>query len=201
MQKILVWDWPVRLGHWLQAGGFILAWLTAESETFRLVHVVAGSIVLGVASFRLVWGLVGSRHARFADFVRGPRQVWRYLSSLFAMQPEHHTGHNPAGGWAILLLLNLAILTGMAGWLLYNELGGDWLEDLHEGLASALLAVVVVHLAGVLVGSLVHGENLVLAMLTGRKQGEPAEALGSARPLAAVLLVAWVSLAGWVLAS
>jgi cytochrome b len=72
MQKILVWDWPVRLGHWLMVGGFTLAWLTGDSETFRLVHVIAGATVLGVATFRLPWGFIGSRYARFVDFVRGP---------------------------------------------------------------------------------------------------------------------------------
>lgn len=75
MQKILVWDWPVRLGHWLMAIGFGVAWLTADSESFRLVHVVAGATVAGVASFRLAWGLVGSRYARFGDFLRGPGAV------------------------------------------------------------------------------------------------------------------------------
>lgn len=76
MQKILVWDLPVRLGHWLMVSGFTLAWLTGDSETFRLVHVIAGATVLGVASFRLPWGLIGSRYARFVDFVRGPAAEW-----------------------------------------------------------------------------------------------------------------------------
>ena len=107
MNKILVWDWPVRLGHWLMVGGFTLAWLTGDSETFRLLHVIAGATVLGVATFRLPWGLIGSRYARFVDFVRGPAAVKNYLTSLLRLQPTHHVGHNPAGGWAIVLLLGL----------------------------------------------------------------------------------------------
>jgi len=201
MQKILVWDWPVRLGHWLMVGGFTLAWLTGDSETFRLVHVIAGATVLGVATFRLPWGFIGSRYARFVDFVRGPAAVKDYVLSLLRLQPAHHVGHNPAGGWAIALLLGLGILTSLAGWAIYNDIGGHWLEELHEGLAATMLTIVIVHVAGVISGSLLHGENLVRAMVNGHKSGTPDAAIRSARPLAAVLLLAWVAVAGWWIAS
>lgn len=201
MPKILVWDWPVRLGHWLMVGGFIVAWLTGDSESFRLVHVIAGATVLAVALFRLPWGFIGSRYARFVDFVRGPTAVKDYLASLLRLQPAHHAGHNPAGGWAIVLLLGLGILTGFSGWAMYNDIGGDLLEELHEGLATAMLTVVFVHLAGVISGSLLHEENLVRAMLNGRKRGTADDAIPSARPFAAVLLLAWVITAGWLIAN
>lgn len=201
MNKILVWDWPVRIGHWLMAGAFCLAWLTAESETFRLVHVFAGSAVLGVATFRLPWGLIGSRYARFKDFVRGPTAVKDYVGGLLRLKPAHHVGHNPAGGWAIVLLLTLGIVTSLIGWAVYNDVGGEWLGELHEGLAGAMLGLVVVHLLGVFSSSLLHGENLARAMLTGRKQGSENEAIPSARPFAAVLLLIWVAAAGWLVAS
>ena len=201
MNKILVWDWPVRLGHWLMVGGFTLAWLTGDSETFRLVHVIAGATVLGVATFRLPWGLIGSRYARFVDFVRGPAAVKNYLTSLLRLQPTHHVGHNPAGGWAIVLLLGLGILTGLAGWAIYNDLGGHWLEEAHEALAATMLTVVIIHVAGVVSGSVLHGENLVRAMVNGRKQGMPDAAIRSARPLAGAILLVWVAVAGWWIAS
>ena len=201
MQKILVWDWPVRLGHWLMVGGFIVAWLTSESETFRLLHVISGATVLAVAAFRLPWGFIGSRYARFVDFVRGPRAVRDYAAGLLKLEPAHHVGHNPAGGWAIVLLLGLGILTGLSGWANYNDIGGGFLEEVHEGLAVTMLAVVAIHVAGVLTGSLMHGENLVRAMLNGRKQGMPEEAIRSARPLAGALLLAWVAAAGWWIAT
>lgn len=201
MNKILVWDWPVRIGHWLMAGAFALAWLTAESETWRLVHVFAGATVFAVAAFRLPWGFIGTRYARFADFVRGPGAVKTYLLSLLKLEPTHHTGHNPAGGWAIVLLLLLGMTTALAGWANYNEIGGEMMEELHEGLAAAMLTVVIVHLAGVVSGSLLHGENLPRAMLTGRKEGEPDAGITSARPLAAVVLLAWIALTGWWMAS
>jgi cytochrome b len=200
MQKILVWDWPVRLGHWLMVGGFALAWLTGDSETFRLVHVGAGATVLAVAAFRLPWGFIGSRYARFVDFVRGPAAVKDYFFSLLRLQPAHHVGHNPAGGWAIVLLLGLGIVTGLSGWAIYNDIGGHLLEELHEGLATAMLTIVIVHVAGVVSGSVLHGENLVRAMVNGRKAGTPDEAIRSARPLAAAFLLAWVAVAGWWIA-
>jgi cytochrome b len=201
MQKILVWDWPVRIGHWLMAIAFCVAWLTSESETWRLVHVFAGATVLGVATFRLPWGFFGTRYARFVEFVRGPASVKDYLGGLLRLEPAHHVGHNPAGGWAIVLLLGLGILTGLSGWAHYNELGGEAVGEVHELLAASMLTVVIVHLAGVFSGSLLHGENLVRAMLTGRKNGTPAEAIPSARPLAAMLLLAWIAAACWLIAS
>ncbi|RIX43612.1 MAG: cytochrome B [Rhodocyclales bacterium GT-UBC] len=201
MQKILVWDWPVRVGHWLMAGAFCLAWLTADSESYRLVHVFAGAVVLGVASFRLPWGFIGTRYARFVEFVRGPLSVRDYLAGLLRLDPAHHVGHNPAGGWAIVLLLGLGIVTALAGWATYNEIGGHLLEELHEGLATTMLLVVIVHLAGVFSGSLLHGENLVRAMFTGKKQGHADEAIASARPLALVALLLWLAAAGWLVAS
>ncbi len=197
MKRILVWDWPVRLGHWLMVGGFVLAWFTAESESWRLVHVLAGSTVIGVALFRLIWGVIGTRHARFAAFLRGPTEGWSYVRGLLGGAPPHYTGHNPAAGWAIAALLLLALASGASGWLAYQDSGGEWAEELHEGITGAMLVVVAVHVLGVVLGSLVHGENLVTPMFTGRKLGEPAQAIAQARPLAAVLLLGWVMSFAW----
>lgn len=197
MQKTLVWDWPVRIGHWLMVAGFVLAWLTSESEGLRMVHAVAGATVVSVASFRVFWGLFGSRTARFSDFVCGPRAVRDYLLSLLRLQPARFIGHNPAGGWAILLLLGLALLAGASGWGIYNEHGGHWLEELHEGLAASMLLMVIVHLAGVISGSMLHGENLVRSMISGYKVGACNHAIPSSRPLAGILMLAWSIAAVW----
>lgn len=200
MKKILVWDLPVRLGHWLMVGGFALAWATGDSESWRLVHVFAGSTVMAVAAYRLLWGVVGSRHARFAEFVRGPRQAVAYLKSLLQARPPHYAGHNPAAGLAIVGLLALALASGASGWLTYQEIGGEWLEEAHEFLTGLMLALVGVHLLGVLVGSLAHRENLVWAMVTGRKLGEPQEAISGQRWLGAALLLVWAAAGAWWLA-
>ena len=200
MKRILVWDLPVRLGHWLMVGGFALAWATGDSEKWRLVHVFAGSTVMAVAAYRLLWGIVGSRTARFAEFVRGPGQAFAYLKSLLLARPPHYAGHNPAAGLAIVLLLGLALASGASGWLTYQEMGGEWLEELHEFLTGLMLAVVGVHLLGVFVGSLAHRENLVWAMVTGRKQGRPEEAINGQRIVAALMLLGWTAAGAWWLA-
>jgi cytochrome b len=200
MNKILVWDWPVRLGHWLLAGAFALAWLTSESEELRLVHAFAGGTVVGVVLFRLVWGVLGTRHARFASFLRGPGAVLGYLRGLLRRAAPHATGHNAAGGWAVVGLLALGLLAGASGWLVYEDIGGEWLGELHEGLAATMLAVAALHVAGVAASSLAHGENLVRAMITGWKRGRPEEAIAGAKPLAAIAMLGWVAACAWWLA-
>jgi cytochrome b len=190
-ERILVWDLPTRLFHWLLAGTFAGAWLTAESERWIDVHVTLGYTFAGLIAFRLLWGLVGTRYARFSSFVRGPGAVLSYLKSLLIFRPQHHVGHNPAGGWAVLALLSLGALTAMSGYLTYNDYGGHWLEELHEGAASAMLGLVFVHVAAVVVSSLLHRENLVRAMITGLKRGAHSQAIRRPQWIAAgALLVA-----------
>lgn len=200
-QRILVWDWPVRLGHWSMVVAFVTAWLTSESESLRLVHALAGGALVAIIAFRVIWGVIGTRHARFASFVRGPGAVAGYVRSLIGRAPQQHAGHNPAGGWAIVALLALGAISGLTGWLVYNDLGGHLFEELHEGAASFMLGVVLIHVAGVVFSSLRHRENLVRAMVSGYKQGPAADGIASARPLVAGLLIAWTLLASWLIAA
>ena len=192
--KVLIWDAVVRLGHWLMALGFLVAWLTGESERLRLVHVAAGGTVAAVVLFRVVWGFVGPWPARFSSFVRPWREAWDYLVGLARLQPRHYTGHNPAGGIAILALLALGILTPLFGWFAYEEIGGKFAEKAHEALANFMLAVVLVHLTGVFVGSLAHRENLVRAMVLGVKRAAPQEAIERPYTPMAVVLFVWVAI-------
>ena len=188
---VLVWDLPVRVLHWLMVLSFAGAYLTAESERWRLLHVTLGYTMAGLVGFRIVWGLLGSRHAKFSSFVRGPAAVARYVRSLVDGRPEHHVGHNPAGALAILALLGLTLAIGASGWGVYNDVGGEWIEDLHEGAANAMLAVIGVHIVAVLVSSWLHRENLVGSMVSGRKAGRPEDGVRSAwRSVAALMLVA-----------
>ncbi len=196
---ILVWDAPVRVFHWLLALSFAGAWITAESERWRLLHVTLGYTMAGLIVFRVLWGLFGTRYARFADFVRGPRAVLSYLRDLASGHPrQHHTGHNPAGALAIVVMLGLGLTVAASGWAAYSELGGDWLEEAHEVLAEAMLLTVFVHVAGVLLGSWLHRENLVRSMIDGRKAGSPQQAIGSAwRTVATLMLVAVLAFWWW----
>lgn len=196
-QRILVWDIPTRLFHWLLAGSFAGAWLTSESERLAAIHVGCGYALLGLIGFRLIYGLVGSRYARFSEFVRGPGAVIDYLKSLLSGQPQRFVGHNPAGAVAIVLLLVLGLATGASGFAMYNELGGEWLEDVHEACANAMLAVVILHVLGVIASSVLHKENLARAMVTGRKEGAPDEGIKRSHGFFALLLAAAVAALGW----
>jgi cytochrome b len=167
-QQVRVWDLPVRLFHWSLVVAFAIAFLSEEGES---LHNAAGYTVLGLIGFRLVWGFVGSEHARFTDFVPSPRRLVRYLAGVARGRPERHLGHNPAGGVMILLLLATVLVTAGSGWLMITDRfwGTKWVEELHEGAAYVALALVGVHVLGVLVSSVLHRENLVRAMVTGRK--------------------------------
>lgn len=188
---VLVWDAPVRLFHWLMVLSFAGAWITSESERWQLLHVTLGYTMAGLVIFRIVWGLIGSRYARFSDFVRGPRAVAHDLGALVRGRPERHVGHSPAGAVAIVALLALALGVTASGWATFNELAGHWLEEAHEAAASLMLAVVMVHVVAVGATSLLRRENLVRAMVTGRKAGSPAHGIRRA----------WYSLAALMLAA
>ena len=190
-RNVLVWDVPVRVFHWLMVLSFAGAYLTAESERWRLIHVTLGYTMGGLVAFRVVWGLIGSHPARFASFVKGPAAIGRYLRSMLSERPEHHLGHNPAGALAIVLMLALAAAVTASGWALYNDLSGEWLEDLHEVAANLMLSVIGAHVAAVLISSRAHRENLVAAMIDGRKAGALKDGVRSAwRSVGVLMLVA-----------
>lgn len=192
LKRILVWDIPTRVFHWALALSFAGAFLTAETERFRDVHVALGYLMLGLVAFRLVWGFAGTRYARFASFLFKPAQIAGYLKSLLQRQPQHYVGHNPAGGLAIFLLLGLGLTTALSGVLLYQEIWGEAFEDLHEGAANFMLAVVIVHIAGVAVSSLLHRENLARAMVTGYKNADPAAGIARAYAWLGVIMAAMI---------
>lgn len=198
LNKILVWDLPTRLFHWLLATSFVGAYLTAETERYRDLHLLLGYTLLGLILFRVVWGLAGTRYARFSQFLYGPARILTYLRSLLSGQPEHYVGHNPAGALAIFLLLGLGVLTAASGVLLYFGIGGEEaFEEVHEACANGMLAVVLIHIAGVVVSSWLHRENLVRSMVTGYKSGDADQGIHSARTWVAGILLAVVA-AFWV---
>lgn len=190
-RNITVWDLPVRVFHWLMVLSFAGAYLTAESERWRLVHVTLGYTMAGLVAFRVLWGLFGTRYARFSEFVRGPAAVRDYLQSLIQRRPQHFLGHNPAGAVAILALLALTVAVAWSGWATLYERGGDVMEEAHELMANVMLGLVIVHVAAVFVSARLHRENLVAAMIDGRKSGTPEQGIGrTAKLLGLLLLVA-----------
>lgn len=186
----LVWDLPTRVFHWMLAASFAGAYLTSESERLRDVHMLLGYTAAGLVAFRLLWGLAGTRYARFASFPLSPAAVVDYLKSLLALSPRHYFGHNPAGSWAILAMLALIAATALSGWSNSLDLGPKWMEDVHESLANVTLVLVFVHIAAVVVSSVLHRDNLPRAMLSGFKSGIGPAAAGPRRAVAVVLVAA-----------
>lgn len=170
-RTLRIWDPAVRIFHWslVTAVGIDML-LEAGTD----LHAAAGYAVLGLIVFRFIWGFVGTRHARFASFVTGPGAVRRYLGSLRSPRPERHLGHNPAGALMILTLLAVLALVAGSGMLLNTDAfwGSEWLEETHEIAANSLFILVPLHVLGTVVSSMVHRENLVRAMVTGRKEIE-----------------------------
>lgn len=180
--EVKVWDPFVRVFHWLLVLIFTVAWLTGDELTG--LHVYAGYAVLGLVLMRLVWGVIGTRHARFSDFVYRPAAVRAYLKDVLWLRARRYLGHNPAGGAMIVLMLLSLVLVSISGIAVYGMEAGagpmallagssealeEALEEVHEFLAGFMLLMVIIHLAGVAVESLLHRESLVKAMLTGRK--------------------------------
>ena len=177
ISNVKVWDWPVRVFHWTLAVSVLGAYVTGESEDLERLHHTLGWVAAGLIAFRVVWGLVGTRYARFSEFVRGPAQVWSYIKSLRSCEPQHFVGHNPVGAVAVILLMALVALSVYTGWLALADNAAEWAEEAHEIASNTLMMLVVVHVAGVLWSSRTHGENLLKAMFTGRKQAPPQEGI------------------------
>ena len=165
-----VWDPVVRLFHWSLVVSFVLAWLTWRNE--ETMHMWAGYAAGGLVALRLVWGIVGTPHARFTSFVRHPRTILSYLRDIARGSEARHMGHNPAGGAMIVALILGMGGTALTGWMQYTTTyyGVDWVTHLHSALAHLVLLLILLHLAGVGLASLRHHENLVRAMITGLKR-------------------------------
>ena len=196
-QRTLIWDVPTRVFHWLLVISFAGAFLTAESERYREIHVTLGYSLLGLLIFRLIWGVIGSRYAQFRSFLFKPTEIIGYLISMFKSEPEHFIGHNPAGSVSVYLLLALGLTCGISGVVIFQDVGGDALEELHELAANSMLAVVVLHIFGVLVSSVLHRENLVRSMITGLKSAPPIAGIRRAHARLGVIMLVLV-VAFWI---
>ncbi|WP_295391740.1 cytochrome b/b6 domain-containing protein [uncultured Thiodictyon sp.] len=164
-ERVRVWDPFVRFFHWSLAVAVLIAFLTGDE--LEDLHVAVGYFIMGLLAARLVWGVIGPRHARWWNFVRGPTAVKAYAWEVLRGHPKRYLGHNPTGGaMAVLLILGL-ILTTLTG--LATQSAHAW-KDVHEFLAYATLALVPLHLIGVAVASFQHKENLVRGMIDGYKR-------------------------------
>lgn len=192
-QRILVWDAPTRVFHWLQAISFVGAYLTSESERYRDIHVAFGYILLGLVVFRLLWGVMGTRYARFSSFLFMPGEIIGYLLSLLKDKPRHYLGHNPAGSVSVWLLLSLGLLICVTGVMALQDDASDAVIEMHGVATNIMLVVIALHLLGVLMSSIMHRENLVRSMVTGFKFADTDEGIRRGYNwLAAIMLAAAV---------
>lgn len=182
--RVRVWDRFVRVFHWSLVASFGTAWWFTEHIGW--LHKGAGYAALALVAARLVWGFVGSHHARFVNFVPGPRRLAAYLGALAHSKEPRHLGHNPAGAVMILFLLAAVVGIGVTGWMLTLDAwwGNETVETLHTGLVDVALVAVAVHVLANLVGGWRHHENLVSAMVTGDKPANPAAPVDTAAPAA-----------------
>mgnify|MGYP001822827644 CR=1 FL=1 len=184
--QVKVWDPVVRFFHWSLATAFLIAYITEEG--LLPVHIWAGYLIASLLVIRIIWGFVGTHYARFSDFIYSPETIIQFLKSTLARRARRYLGHNPAGGAMIMLMIISLLATTTSGILLlgaeeqagpvahwFTQAGGFWgkaLEELHELFANLTLLLVFIHIAGVIVESLIHKENLVSAMLDGFKPAD-----------------------------
>jgi len=191
--EIPVWDLAVRIFHWSLVISFTVAYITAEEE--NILHIYAGYTVLALIIFRLIWGFIGSRHARFSDFIHSPKTVISYLKELINCQPKRYLGHNPLGGWMVIAMLTLLLLVTVSGIQVQQaeqskeqtsqsivayadandadegeeSAAEEFWEEIHETASNLMLLLIAFHVTGVILSSRLHKESLVKAMITGKK--------------------------------
>ena len=211
MKRILVWDVPTRLFHWLLAISFAAAWLTSEDDRQLSVHTFFGYLMLGLIGFRLIWGVAGGHYARFTSFLYSPTSGLAYLRQALSGSGARYLGHNPAGSQAVYLLLALGLAVCISG--LFTQGGeeqqgaaaglvsfavGKMFKEGHEITATLMLLTVFGHLAGVAIESWLHKENLPRSMVTGIKDApEDAPASKPYRSVGALILVAVTAFGIW----
>ncbi len=176
-QMILVWDMPVRVFHWLLVICFAGAWLTSESERLQMIHYAFGYTACLLVLIRLVWGVIGTRYARFSQFLKSPKAVVEHFMAMLRGHPHHDIGHNPAGGMVMFALMVLILVIGLSGYLSVKEFLGNFAGHAHEAVASLAMAVVILHILAAIVMSWVEKQNLVRSMVNGKKQGMPEQAI------------------------
>ena len=184
MPTVKVWDPLLRIFHWSLVFFFFLAFITEDD--WQSVHIQAGYAVALLIAFRLFWGLVGTRYARFMTFIKSPSTVISHLKAMLKFNPPHYLGHNPVAAVMIVALLLSLLMTTFSGMViiasegsgplvntLFAHWNGEWMEEIHEFFANFTMLLVMTHLAGVVFSSFLEGENLARAMVTGRKKARP----------------------------
>ena len=192
MTRVLIWDLPTRLFHMLLSAGFIaaaiIALLLGEDSTLFPYHSIIGLTSGLMVLLRVVWGVGGSRYARFGTFVFGPGAVIAYMKGVLSRDGKRYLGHNPGSAYAIFAMLGLVLAMGVTGIML--GLGNESVKEIHEILSYVTVGVVIAHILGVALHTIRHRENIIASMIHGKKDAEPSDGIRSARPIVAIVFVA-----------
>jgi cytochrome b len=192
MNPVLIWDLPTRLFHWLLSGGFIAAAIIAlalgEDSPLFPYHAMIGLTIALMVCLRIIWGIAGTRYAKFGTFIFGPAAVIEYMKGTVVGGGKRYIGHNPGSALAIFALLALVLAMAVTGIMLGQ--GNEGVKEVHEVLAWITVGFVVAHVLGVALHTVRHRENITLSMIHGKKQAEPSDAIASANPIIAVVFLA-----------
>jgi cytochrome b len=198
MKKTKVYDLPTRLFHWTFAGLFLVAFGIAklfddESPVFSY-HMLFGIIISAAVLWRIAWGFIGSRYARFSSFKLNPKDLLIYFRDFFNPKSKRYLGHNPASSWAAISMFTLALGLGLTGYMMAQGVAKDFYEDIHELLANIFIIVVIFHVAGVILHTIRHKDAIGLSMVHGNKdETAGAAGIGKSHYFAALFFVAFVS--------
>ncbi len=168
--QIKVWDPLVRIFHWSLVALFTFSFFTGDE--WKSAHILSGYAIGALLVIRTFWGLVGTRHARFGSFIYSPRTIMVFLKDSLSMKARRYVGHNPAGGAMVILLIVMIAGIATTGYMMTTDTfwGIEWVEDVHKALVYSTLGLIALHIAGVVLASLEHRENLARAMITGWKR-------------------------------
>ena len=192
-KRMMSWDAAVMVSHWLLAICFLGAVITQDSEKYRLLHVTMGYTMFGLVAFRLVWGFIGGKYARFNSIYPRIKKVIEYLKSLFTAEPQAFIGFHAIGFLAAYLLLAVILMVTISGYIVYEELGPDLFEDLHETLGNLLIAIVVIHIGGVVINAVIQKVRLAMSTEQTGAAKRVAASIERSRPykwMAALIILA-----------
>lgn len=216
-RTVKVWDIPLRIFHWSLVILFAVAYITNSLGTdYFKYHLWSGYAIIVLVSFRILWGIVGSYHARFINFVQNPVATAKYALSVFKRKDKHYAGHNPLGAIMVIALLLTILAQAVTGLFtndeifnlgpLYGYISNDLsltLTSLHRQLFYWILAAVALHILAVLAHVFLKRENIIKSMFSGKKQGADLtneKSIGSSRIWLALIILVILSLAlAWVI--
>lgn len=193
MKMSKIYDLPTRIFHWMFVGSFVGAFIIAkvvdDDSSVYVYHMLLGFVLTFLVLFRLIWGGIGSRYAKFSSFQLAPRKLVGYFKQMLTGNTEHNAGHNPASSWAALVMMGLSLGLAVTGIMMAQKINKEFVEEIHELFANLFLLVSIGHVMGIFFHSIIHRDNIALSMIHGMKQELKVEGIKKNHVLVALILV------------